>query len=136
MNIRQLLPILALCLMTACQKDFDELNDTRQRWVEFTFDPSDYFSDILIVTEQGFKLGASSMLELDCKLRIVGYCFDADSVLIAKNTVFGDMQHELTMKFKHLDGDTQYHCLFIADIVQYYSEVSRHKDVHRHHCHR
>lgn len=123
MNIRRLLPILALCLLTACQKNFDELNDTRQRWVEFTFDPSNYFSDILVATDQGYELGASTELEDGYGLRIVGYCYDADSTLVAKVVVFGDMQHDLNMKFKHLDGDTQYHFLFVADIVKYDSDV-------------
>ena len=123
MNIRRLLPILAICLLTACQKDFDELNDTRQRWVEFSFDPSEYFSDILVATEHGYELGASTALDPNYKLRIVGYCYDADSVLIAKNTVFGDMQQMLTMEFKHLDKDCQYHFLFLSDIVQFYSDT-------------
>lgn len=123
MNIRRLLPILALCLLTACQKDFDELNDTRQRWVEFSFDPSEYFSDILVTTKHGYALGASTELEEGYGLRIVGYCYEADSILTARTTIFGDMQHGLTMKFKHLDKDIQYHFLFIADIVKYDSEV-------------
>lgn len=123
MNLRRFLPILALCLMTACQKDFDELNDTRQRWVAFTFDPTDYFSEVLVATEQGYELSASSEFKDGYGLRIVGYCYDADSLLVAKNTVFGDLKHELSMKFKHLYDDTQYHFLFIADIVKYDSEV-------------
>ena len=118
-----LITFIALCLLTACQKDFDELNDTRQRWVAFTFDPSDYFSEVLVATDQGYELGASTELEDGYGLRIVGYCYDADSLLVAKNTVFGDLQHELAMRFKHLDGETCYHFLFIADIVKYDSEV-------------
>ena len=40
-----------LLVLFACKKDFDENNDTDQRWVDFSFDPSDYFSDILVATE-------------------------------------------------------------------------------------
>ena len=122
MNMRRLLPIIAILLLAACQKDFDELNDSRQRWVEFSFDPSEYLSNILVATDQGYELGAND-LDPGYMFRIEGYCYDSEDLLVDKIHTFGDSKHDMTLKFNHLNCDSLYRFLFIADVVEYNSEV-------------
>lgn len=121
--MRKLLLILPLLCLMACQKNFDELNDTDQRNITFSFNPSGYFSEVLLRDGSNYHLCTTTDLDPGYGLRITGYCYGADSVLVAKTQVFGDLQNGLTLNFKHLYRDTKYHFLFLADIVEYDSDL-------------
>lgn len=126
--MKKLLMILSLLCLLACQKDFDELNDTDQRNVTFTFDPSGYFDEVLLCDGNEYHMCTSTNLDDGYGLRIVGYCYDAHNNLIAKSNVFGDLQHGMSIRFKHLLRDVKYHFLFVADIVEYDSEVDYYEE--------
>ena len=121
--MRKLLLILPLLCLLACQKNFDEFNDTDQRYVTFSFDSSGYFSEVLLRDGGDYHFCTSTNLESGYGLRITGYCYDADSVLVEKANVFGDLQHVLRLKFKHLSRDMEYHFLFLSDVVEYDTDV-------------
>lgn len=122
-----LLIILLLCLVS-CQKNFNKLTDTDQRSITFRFNPNDYFAHILLHDNGEYHLCTSIDLDEGYNLQITGYCYDTEGMLVAKQQVFGDLEHDLTLLFKHLYRNQQYHFLFMADIVEndsdlYYYEI-------------
>ena len=120
---RTIFAILALIGLCACHKDFDELEDTDQRQVVFSFMPQDYLSSVLVPTEEGFSFYSQDQLDTEHRLRIEGYCFDSNDSLLVKTIGFTNLQNELTLCFKHLHRDSTYHFRFVADIVQYKSDM-------------
>ncbi|MBO4573926.1 MAG: hypothetical protein J5708_01190 [Bacteroidales bacterium] len=115
--------LLSLCL-TACQKNFDELADTDHREVTFTFNTSGYLDSILMPTAGGsYAIGGPDTIDSDHAIRMVGYCYNQNNELVKKQTSFGDLQHNIELKFNHLDRNIEYHFLFLADVVTFNTET-------------
>jgi len=115
--------LMSLCLI-ACQKNFDELADTDHREVTFTFNTSGYLDSILMPTAGGsYAVGGPDTIDSDHAIRMVGYCYNQNNELVKKQTSFGDLQHNIELKFNHLDRNIEYHFLFLADVVTFNTET-------------
>lgn len=107
--------------LTSCERNFDEIRDTDLRFVEFSFDLRDMFSNVLVETTDGFSLGDHSGLDNRHKVRVSARCYDPEGELVEKATVFTTLDGQPGIRIKHLDKNKEYRFVFLADIVEYYS---------------
>lgn len=114
--------IVGACMMIACEDDFDELNDTRERHITFKFNTETLFSEILQYDDNSFYLTDIKELPSDCKVRITAYCYNQQDSLVYKNTRFALLDDYDCIKIRHLDKDSIYKFMFIADVVRYNSD--------------
>jgi hypothetical protein len=55
-------------------------------------------------------------------VRVTARCYDAAGELVDKTTVFTTLDGRPEMRIKHLDKNKEYRFLFLADVVEYYSD--------------
>ena len=112
--------LMLICTATACQADFDELEDTKQRHVVFTFNTDSLFSDILYSEGGNFYLKSMDKLPSDCRLRITAYCYDSkDSLYYTEKIITNEKVCMQQMKIRHLQKNETYRFVFVADVVKY-----------------
>lgn len=110
-------------VITSCEKDFDELNDTNQRHIVFSFKTDSLFSHVLHNKDTYFMGGLNS-LEQDYRLRITAYCYDLnDNLLFSDRLILRGLDDWQSVKLRHLDKEATYRFVFVADIVKYDSFV-------------
>ena len=112
-----------LCLV-ACQDDFDELNDTQQRYITFTLNAEGLFANVLGNTGNNYLLASTKDLSADYRLRISLYCYDPSDSLICRQTILSTTLTGQSIKVKHLQLNSTYSFVFVADIVKYDPYVS------------
>lgn len=117
--MKKLLYFLCMCGIFACQEDFDELKDTQQRHVLFTFHVEELFSKVLVANGDTYQLGEVCELPADYRMRITVYGYDHFDSLIYEKTVLSDYSKSLVLKVRHLQADQTYHFAFVADVVKY-----------------
>lgn len=105
-------------VLTACQDDFDELADSSQRRISFTIDTTHFFDSVLVAQGNTYVLGTPSTLDADHQLRITAYCYDQQEKLQQSQTTLSDNMQAASIAFRHLDKDTQYRFVFVADVVK------------------
>lgn len=110
--------LITLFLQISCQENFDEWEDTSQRYVTFTFDSNNYFSNILSYTNGRFQLGSHSASDSIYLLRTVCYCYDKDGYLLDMQTALSSLLEESAITIRHLFKDKAYYCVFMADVVK------------------
>lgn len=113
--------ILALCscFAIACESDFDEINDTKQRQITFNFNPDVLFMKYLDYDGNIFKLNSIDTLPNNKRVRITTYCYDECDSLIHKDVQITPLNQYKPCKIKHLNKNVTYNFLFIADIINY-----------------
>jgi len=117
-----LLLIAAVC-MAACQSDFDEWNDTDQRYVMFSFNTDSLLSKVLSREQAAYVLNAVSLPD-DSRLRITAYCYDRlTDTLVYSERILTQLHTEQQIKIRHLYKDETYRFVFVADVVKYFSDM-------------
>lgn len=107
-----------LTMSLGCERDFDELNDTNQRYVEFSFNTDYLFSDILHYDGESYYLDKVEELPEGHIIRITSYCYDECDSLVSKYVQLSDINRYSNVKFRNLDKNTKYRFVFIADVVE------------------
>ena len=107
-----------LSLFVGCERDFDELNDTNQRHIEFNFNTDYLFSEILHYDGESYYLDGVDELPEGHVIRVTSYCYDESDSLVSKSVQMADLNSYSSVKFKHLDKDSSYNFIFIADVVK------------------
>ena len=110
-----------LCFV-ACQDDFDELNDTQQRHITFTFNTEELFANVL--ENAGSDILSFTDIAADYRLRISLYCYNSLDSLICKQTTLSKSLTGQSVKVRHLQLNNTYSFVFVADIVKYDPFVS------------
>lgn len=114
---------IVLLLMTialaGCQQDFNELRDSAQRQIVFTFTTDSLFSRTLLYDGSKYYLPEIDALPSDCRLRITGYCYDGSDRLVSSDRFVTTYPCERQMLLRHLHKDSTYHFAFVADVVKY-----------------
>lgn len=113
----------ALCFV-ACQDDFDELNDTQQRHITFTFNTDELFANVLKDSGSDYIISFTKDIATDYRLRISLYCYDSSDSLIYKQTLLSTTLTGQSIKVRHLQLNNTYSFAFVADIVKYDPYVS------------
>lgn len=117
------LPIYIILLLiiglAGCQSDFDELKDTQQRHIVFSFDTGGLHSNFLKQVGSTYALSASETIPADFRLRISVYGYDESENLIYSNTILSEDMACAPLKVRHLWRDRSYRFVFVADIVKY-----------------
>ena len=108
----------SLSVITSCQPDFDEINDTTQRNITFTFSTSDMFSQVLKMKDGEFEKGRTFSLPEYMCTRISSYCYDNSDSLIDRRTSRIRSDEDIALNFRHLQKDSIYHFVFLADFVK------------------
>lgn len=119
MNRIFIILILISLSLSACTDNFDELNDTNQRYVTFTLNNSAILNNVLLPSGDTFALGTT--LPPDYRLHISTYCYDMTSKLVSSESCFSDLTGEDSITIRHLDKNNDYLFLFVADVVHYTS---------------
>ncbi len=114
---------ICLCALVACERDFDELNDTNLRHIDFEFNTDELFSSILQYDGNSFEMMRVDKLPVDCRVRITAYCYNQQDSLLSKESLFAPFRDYKRIRFKHLDKNLGYKFLFVADVVRYNSDV-------------
>lgn len=114
--------VFALC-MTSCEPNFDEIRDTDQRSVTFHVNLDNFFSDVLVDSNGDFHYEDGTALDDHHRIRITMHCFDDKGDLVEKSTLFSTVGGKPTFSIKHIDKNRQYKFIFLADVVQYNSEI-------------
>lgn len=114
----QILLVIMSFLQASCKDNFDEWEDTSQRYVTFTFDSHDYFSDILSYVDGTFQLGADLELDSLYLLRTVCYCYDETGDLWDMQTVLSPQLCSPQITIRHLYKDKAYYFVFLVDVVK------------------
>ena len=110
-------------VVTSCEEDFDELNDTNQRHIVFTFKTDSLFSHVLH-SKDTYIMGGVNLLEQDYGLRITAYCYDLDDNLLCSDwLILRQLDDFQSIKLRHLYKEMTYRFVFVADIVKYDSFV-------------
>ena len=118
--IYHILALMLICTATACQDDFDELEDTNQRHIVFTFNTDSLFAEILYAEGENFYLKALDKLPSDYRLRITAYCYDSKDALYYTETIISHEKKCMQqMKIRHLKKNVTYRFVFVADVVKY-----------------
>lgn len=112
-----LLIIIVVCL-AACQKDFDEVEDTNQRHIDFLIDTGNLLSDVLFSQSNTFWLGVTDSITSAHRVRVSAYCYDATGNLVASQHHIVPSLGQTTITFRHLLKQTSYHFVFLADVVR------------------
>lgn len=120
--MKRMIILTLCCCLAACEGDFDEVKDTRQRHVTFDFNTDLLFSEYLEIDGEDFLLNSIDALPSDKRVRITTYCYDEKDSLIYRQTQFYPLNQYRTCKIRHLDKDITYSFLFIADVVNYTSD--------------
>ena len=110
--------IILLFSFTSCQKDFNELIDSNQRRITFTFDLSHLFDEILVEQSGEYSLGIIPQLDEKHLLRITSYCYDSSDSLLQCHTLLSSRFTLVNQSFRHLDKNLDYHFVFVADVVK------------------
>ena len=112
--------IVCFCCLTACQDDFDEMNDSPIRHVTFTLDVSHLFDSIL-VKQSGdqFVYGIPAVLDEDSRLRVTAFCYDQQDSLLQRQMTLVNELSTTSITFRHVNKDINYRFVFLADIVKY-----------------
>ena len=115
--------LLCLTMVCACQKDFNELTDSTQRYAEFSFRTDSLFSKAL-----DFDGNTASYPQIDTLpegycLRITAYCYNMADMLVASEHIFTTLHSEQTLRITHLQQGVKYRFVFLADVVKYDSQV-------------
>ena len=116
-----ILILLSLCVLVACEQDFDELNDTHQRYITFVFNTNKLFADILRYDGSAFDIAKVEELPSDRRVRIVTYCYNMEDSLIYKDVQLAKFNHYNSVKISHLDRNQAYNFVCVADVVRYSS---------------
>lgn len=114
----QILLVIISFLQTSCKDNFDEWEDSPQRYVTFTFDSSDYFSNILSYADGSFQLGTDFELDSLYWLRTVCYCYDETGNLLDMQTTMSPQLCNPQITIHHLYKDKAYYFVFLADVVK------------------
>lgn len=115
---------LYILSLVACQDDFDEINDTQQRHITFTFNTEDVFSKVLVNTGNNYNFADVKGLSADYRLRISLYCYDSSDNLTYNQTILSESLTAQSVKVRHLQSGATYCFVFVADIVKYDPYVS------------
>ena len=115
--------LCTLCLI-ACQDDFDELIDTQQRHITFTFNTEELFANVLGNAGSDYILSFTKDLSTDYRLRISLYCYNSSDSLICGQTILSKSLTGQSVKVRHLQLHNTYSFVFVADIVKYDPYVS------------
>ena len=115
--------LLCLTMVCACQKDFNELTDSTQRYAEFSFRTDSLFSKAL-----DFDGNTASYPQIDTLpegycLRITAYCYNMADMLVASEHIFTTLHSEQTLRLTHLQHGVTYRFVFLADVVKFDSQV-------------
>lgn len=113
-----LITLSLFCIFTSCVEDFDELNDTNQRYMTFTFNADKLLGDVLYY-EDNYSLGTVDNLDDDYRLRITAYCYDLNDSLIYTDRLISKQMESNSIKIRHLFKETTYQFVFVADIVKH-----------------
>lgn len=116
--------LLCILCLVACQDDFDELNDTQQRHITFTFNTEDIFFNVLVDTGNNYSFANVKGLSDGYRLRISLYCYDPSDSLAYKQTLLSESLTCQSVKVRHLQSSITYSFIFVADIVKYDPYVS------------
>ena len=108
----------SLSVVMSCQPDFDEINDTTQRNITFTFSTSGMFSQVLEMKDGEFEKGRSFSLPENMCTRISSYCYDTSDSLIDRRMSRIRANEDISLTFRHLQKDSIYHFVFFADFVK------------------
>ena len=114
--------VICLIMATSCEDNFDELNDTKQRHVTFSFITDSLFSNVLCYNGS-YSLGDKEGLDSDYRLRISTYCYDSKDSLIYSDKQITEKLDGQKVKVRHLNEDRTYRFVFVADVVKYDSKV-------------
>lgn len=114
---KYLLFIFSICFV-ACQKDFDEVEDTNQRHIDFLVDTSNLLSDVLFPQDNTFRLGVADSITTVHRIRVSGYCYDNTGTLVASQHSIVESLGQTMMSFRHLQKQAIYHFVFLADVVK------------------
>ncbi|MBP5548834.1 MAG: hypothetical protein J6X58_08105 [Bacteroidales bacterium] len=114
-----IIPLLAF-LSVSCEADFDELQDTDQRYITFRFETTGLLDDVFTFNNGSGGYGAS--LPCNKRLRINTYCFDKNGKLKDRTTLFVNEGDSASTTLRHLIKDTPYRFLFLADVVDYQND--------------
>ena len=108
-------------LLCACDNNFNELTDTTQRYIQFSFNTKNIFDDVLVLSgEDTFTLGAPSKLDDPFRMRLSAYCYDLNGdLLFHKETIVSNINQNIELTFDHLQNYLQYRFVFLIDIVEY-----------------
>jgi hypothetical protein len=115
--------LLGLTMLCACQKDFNELTDSNQRYAEFSFRTDSLFSKALAFDGNTASYPQIDTLPTGYCLRITAYCYDEADELVASKHIFTSLQPDRTIGLTHLQHGVTYRFVFLADIVKYDSQV-------------
>ena len=112
----------ALCLLVlianACQRDFDEVNDTNQRHITFRFNTDSLFVNTLFY-DGTYHFRTIDELPDNSRLRITAYCYNKNDALIYTTSILSTSLKDQQVSIRHLQKDATYCFVFIADIVTY-----------------
>jgi hypothetical protein len=114
---KSLLYIISVFL-AACQKDFDEVKDTNLRHIDFLVDTSSLLSDVLFPQGNTFRIGVADSITTAHRIRISGFCYDSTGALVASQHSITESLGQTTMPFRHLLKQTNYHFVFLSDVVR------------------
>ena len=109
---------LLVLLLVSCERDFDELKDTDQRYITFALNTNGLFSDVLTFKEDGFVMGQDTILGDNHCLRFVTYCYSNRGRLVQKITTLSLPNQKALATIKHLYKDSIYRFVFFADVVE------------------
>lgn len=115
--------VVSLCTCVSCHPDFDEVKDTDQRYITFTFNTDELYSKVIdnngvYLTDEGLEISS------DYRIRITAYCYDMEDSLLFTD-MFLSSQYDLKdIKIRHLHKDEAYRFVFLADIVKHDAYVN------------
>lgn len=104
--------------LASCQKDFNELTDSNQRQITFTFELSHLFDEVLVEHSGTYSLGSNYNLDGNHLLRVTSYCYDSSDSLLQSHTLLCTDLIAANQSFRHLDKNISYHFVFVADVVK------------------
>lgn len=110
-------------LLISCKKDFNEIEDSDQRHIIFTFNTDSLFANLLCYDGDYYIIPKVINLPSNYRIRITAYCFDQDDILFHSEQIFTDLHADQQLKIRHLNKNHTYRIAFIADIVKYNSSI-------------
>ena len=117
-KLHLLIYIMCTCALTACKDDFDELTDSSQRRITFTITLEHFFDNVLVAQGDNYSMRAPATLDANHQLRITAYCYDAQEQLQQRLTTLSSNMQTENVTFRHLDKNTTYLFVFVADVVK------------------
>ena len=107
-----------LIITTSCIRDFDEILDTDQRYVEFAFDTEGVFDNVLYYDTSDKDVTIDSKND-SYRIRVTGYCYDSNDSLLFSKTVLAEDMITPNIKMRHLNKEEVYRFVFLSDVVKY-----------------